>query len=139
MSADHPFVEGSYKWAQDTPAAQMVCLHMFLEGNHACSEVGAITKEAFLKRVTEYVQQASALIKHLAKNPNNWPNKKNSNSDKLTIELTREEALKFGLLTCKHCGWPPNNHFSWGEKLCAHNKSCPGYEDKLVVGKIVNS
>lgn len=55
----------------------------------------------------------------------------------MLVKFTREELLQLGLLVCKHCGWPPNNHFDFGKKECAHNKSCPGYEDKLRVGKLV--
>lgn len=57
----------------------------------------------------------------------------------MLIKLTREEALKYGLLSCKHCGLPPNNHFDWGKKLCAHKKDCPGYEEKARVGTLIRS
>ena len=60
------------------------------------------------------------------------------NSMKITIEMTRLQALQHGLLTCKHCGYPDHNHFSFGKKKCAHEKNCPGYEDAASVGKLVN-
>ena len=57
----------------------------------------------------------------------------------MKIQLTRDEALMYGLLTCKHCGLPPNNHFGNGKPggSCAHRKDCPGYEEISRVGRIV--
>lgn len=58
----------------------------------------------------------------------------------MLINIDREELLKFGMLVCKHCGWPPNNHFDWDHKPCAHDKNCPGYEEKLRgTGKIIQN
>ncbi len=56
----------------------------------------------------------------------------------MLVEMTRDEALGLGLLACKHCGLPPNNHFGNGKKggKCAH-RPCPGYEEVLKVGKKV--
>lgn len=47
----------------------------------------------------------------------------------LRLTMSRETALKFGLLKCKHCPWPENNHFDWGKRTCAHDPNCPGYEE----------
>lgn len=54
----------------------------------------------------------------------------------MLIKLTRKEALSLGLLVCK-CGYPPNNHFDFGKKLCAHTNKCTGYKEKLRIGKLV--
>ena len=56
----------------------------------------------------------------------------------MLIKMTREQALQFGLLTCKNCGLPPNNHFGNGKPggKCAH-RECPGYEEKARVGRLV--
>lgn len=40
-------------------------------------------------------------------------------------------ARKVGLLTCKHCGYPQNNHFDWAPYTCAHDGSCPGYKEGI--------
>ncbi|MHA2280191.1 MAG: hypothetical protein ACXAC5_04885 [Promethearchaeota archaeon] len=53
---------------------------------------------------------------------------------KITIELTREEALSLGLLVCK-CGHPPNNHFSFDNKPCAHCK-CVEYKEIARKGRL---
>lgn len=55
----------------------------------------------------------------------------------MLLRLTRAEAESMGLLTCNHCSYPRNNHFPTGKKLCAHDSSCPGYEESARVGKIV--
>lgn len=49
----------------------------------------------------------------------------------LTFRMTRAHAEQRGLLICKHCGYPRNNHFQHDHYPCAHDKSCPGYEEKL--------
>lgn len=54
----------------------------------------------------------------------------------VTIKMSRDEALKLGLLLCE-CGWPPNSHFDFGAKKCAHNLLCNGYKEKARAGKIV--
>ena len=46
-----------------------------------------------------------------------------------------DEAKVLGIVRCKHCCYPPNNHFDFGKKKCAHNNKCPGYEPKFVMGK----
>lgn len=56
---------------------------------------------------------------------------------KITIQLTRAEAERYGLLRCE-CGWPRNNHFYVGKRLCAHNEDCKGYKEIPKVGKFVN-
>ena len=55
----------------------------------------------------------------------------------MLIEITRKQALAYGLLTCKHCLFPPNNHFGNGERggKNAH-VDCPGYEEESTIGKI---
>lgn len=55
----------------------------------------------------------------------------------MMIRLSRHDALQFGLLVCGHCGWPPNNHFDFGKKTCAHDSNCPGYKESARVGTIV--
>lgn len=45
------------------------------------------------------------------------------------ITMTRREALERGMVHCVHCGYPPNNHFEFGKRVCAHDKSCPGYKE----------
>lgn len=53
--------------------------------------------------------------------------------------MSRADALAFGLLCCKHCNLPPNNHFGNGEAggKCAH-RPCPGYEETARVGKFLS-
>lgn len=55
----------------------------------------------------------------------------------VTIQMSREEALKFGLLTCGNCFWPENNHWDYGARLCAHTDDCKGYKEVARVGKLV--
>lgn len=38
---------------------------------------------------------------------------------KYVVKLTMKEALSLGIVHCK-CGHPPNNHFSFDKKPCAH-------------------
>lgn len=56
---------------------------------------------------------------------------------KQVVSLTMQEAREAGIVVCKHCAWPPNNHFGNGEEggKCAHDNRCPGYEPKFVMGK----
>lgn len=54
----------------------------------------------------------------------------------LTIKFTRREAQSLGILVCE-CGYPENNHFDFGKRLCAHSNSCKGYREKLKVGTLV--
>jgi hypothetical protein len=58
-------------------------------------------------------------------------------SKTVTIKMSREDALKFGLLTCGNCYWPPNNHFDFGDRTCAHDSECKGYKEVARVGKLV--
>lgn len=55
--------------------------------------------------------------------------KREQSTAKKTYTITRDQAMKAGLLVCKHCGWPENNHFKGG--TCAHDGTCPGYEETL--------
>jgi hypothetical protein len=52
-------------------------------------------------------------------------------SPKLVFEMTEEEALKYGLITCA-CGHPKNNHFGEDEP-CAHC-NCKKYNPVPRVG-----
>lgn len=72
MSADRPFIDGPYKWAQDTPGAQMVSLHMFLEGHYSNFKEGIIDEAKFLRKLDDYINEAKALIRHISKNPSQW-------------------------------------------------------------------
>lgn len=58
----------------------------------------------------------------------------------MLIEFTRDAALRAGLLMCKHCKLPPNNHFGNGKRggKCAHQK-CPGYEETARGGKLIST
>lgn len=53
---------------------------------------------------------------------------------KLLIKMTLKQAKMLGIVRCKHCGYPPNNHFTHGKKVCAH-APCPGYEQSIVLPK----
>lgn len=57
----------------------------------------------------------------------------------ITIRMTREEALKRGLLTCKNCGLPENNHFDWGMRPCAHDDKCKAYTEVARYGVLVEA
>lgn len=46
---------------------------------------------------------------------------------KLLVEMTVKQAEMLGILRCESCGYPPNNHFEWGQRLCAHSNKCTGY------------
>lgn len=54
----------------------------------------------------------------------------------VVIKYTRMQAKELGLLVCE-CGWPENNHFSFGKKVCAHNPTCKGYKEKAKIGKLI--
>lgn len=49
----------------------------------------------------------------------------------LSLRMTRALAEQRGLLVCRHCGYPRNNHFDHGNHPCAHDSKCPGYEEDL--------
>jgi len=53
----------------------------------------------------------------------------------ITIQMSRQEAERMGLLICK-CGWPKNNHFNFTPYRCAHTKACTGYKEISRVGKL---
>jgi hypothetical protein len=46
-----------------------------------------------------------------------------------------DQAKRVGIVVCKHCGYPPNNHFSENKGSCAHDNACPGYEPRFTMGK----
>lgn len=54
-----------------------------------------------------------------------------NDSKVITLKMTRKQALENGFVYCKHCGKPPNNHFDFEPYSCAHDKNCPGYEEKI--------
>ena len=49
----------------------------------------------------------------------------------ISVKMTRKQALQLGIVFCKHCGYPPNNHFDFKPFKCAHDKECPGYEEVI--------
>jgi hypothetical protein len=53
----------------------------------------------------------------------------------VTIRMTREDALAYGLLKCGTCGYPENNHFDGGG--CAHDPMCKKYKEVARREKIV--
>ena len=57
-------------------------------------------------------------------------------STKIRIEMTRRQAYSFGLLICE-CGYPKNNHFDFGKKVCPHTNECKGYKEIARVGKLL--
>jgi len=57
--------------------------------------------------------------------------------ENITIRFTRKEALELGLLVCENCGYPENNHFSFGKKPCAHDSKCKEYKEVVRYGKLV--
>lgn len=59
------------------------------------------------------------------------------NKQTILLEISREDALRIGLLCCEHCNWPPNNHFGFEPFKCAHDSMCPGYKERARIGKIV--
>lgn len=44
--------------------------------------------------------------------------------------MTLQQALMLDLIFCKNCGYRPNNHFDFGERVCAHTK-CTGYKEAI--------
>lgn len=52
----------------------------------------------------------------------------------VTITMTRQQALKQGLLTCT-CGHPENNHFDHNGS-CAHCSFCKKYTEVSKVGTL---
>ena len=58
-------------------------------------------------------------------------------SKSITIKLDKKEAEALGLLVCGSCGYPRNNHFSFGKKLCAHSNECKGYKEVSRAGHII--
>ena len=57
-------------------------------------------------------------------------------SAKYVVKLTLEDALKMGIVVCAHCGYPPNNHFDFPPRTCAH-APCPGYKQSFRRGKAI--
>lgn len=57
---------------------------------------------------------------------------------KITIEFSMKEALELGLIVCRSCGWPPNNHFDFGKRICAHSSSCEGFKATARKGKVLS-
>lgn len=55
-------------------------------------------------------------------------------STKYVVKLTMEDCKKLGIVVCAHCGYPPNNHFDFGKRVCAH-APCPGYKVSFRYGK----
>lgn len=51
------------------------------------------------------------------------------------VKLTRDQAEKLGILRCASCGYPRNNHFSFGKKVCAHSTICTGWKPYFITGK----
>jgi hypothetical protein len=47
--------------------------------------------------------------------------------------MSRKKARELGILVCE-CGYPENNHFSFGKRTCAHTKVCTGYKEKATKG-----
>lgn len=54
---------------------------------------------------------------------------------RINVSFSREEALKLGLLVCADCGYPPNNHFDFGKRTCAHDSRCKGYRETVRYGR----
>lgn len=60
-------------------------------------------------------------------------------SAKYVVQLTMDDCKKLGIVVCKNCGYPPNNHWSETTNIvsgsaCAH-APCKGYEPKFRYGK----
>lgn len=49
----------------------------------------------------------------------------------IKVEMTLEQAKKLGIVFCESCGYPPNNHFDFGKRLCAHTDKCKGYKQAI--------
>lgn len=48
---------------------------------------------------------------------------------KIVLRLTQAQAAALGIVFCT-CGHPPNNHFDWDKKPCAHCK-CKRYKQVI--------
>jgi hypothetical protein len=59
-------------------------------------------------------------------------------SARYVVKLTMEQAEKLGIVKCAHCGYPPNNHFDWSPRPCAHDNSCPGYKASFRMGSPIH-
>jgi hypothetical protein len=53
----------------------------------------------------------------------------------ITIRFTRSKALSLGLIVCE-CGHPPNNHFGFDDKPCAHC-GCKKYRETVRWGTLL--
>jgi hypothetical protein len=51
----------------------------------------------------------------------------------IKLEVTQFQAEKLGIVRCR-CGHPPNNHFDWDEKPCAHCE-CKCYVQVIILPK----
>lgn len=56
----------------------------------------------------------------------------------MLLKVSRKELQKYGLLVCE-CGWPENNHFSFGKRKCANTNSCSGYKEVPRIGSLIKS
>lgn len=52
------------------------------------------------------------------------------------LVLSMGDAKRLGLLVCVHCWYPENNHFDFAPRKCAHDSTCPGYQETSKVGTI---
>jgi len=55
--------------------------------------------------------------------------------EKIVIQLTRKQAVQWGVIHCE-CGHPPNNHFTHGDRSCAHCE-CAELRERVSVGQLV--
>jgi hypothetical protein len=53
----------------------------------------------------------------------------------LVVALTMKEAYQLGIVRCASCGFPHNNHFDFGERVCAHSSKCTGWVPRFTVGQ----
>lgn len=55
----------------------------------------------------------------------------------VTVTMTHDQALALGLLRCE-CGHPPNNHFDFDKRPCAHcrNPKCEEYRERVSLPKV---
>lgn len=56
-------------------------------------------------------------------------------SKRYVVKLTLEQAEQLGIVRCAYCGYPRNNHFDFGKRVCADSGTCPGYKRGFRVGK----
>ena len=40
------------------------------------------------------------------------------NDEMITVTMTLDQAKKLGIVFCKNCSHPWNNHFEWDEQPC---------------------